>query len=171
MDLVDVSVENHLIRFLPAEPLDHQEAIDLADAQRHGPVVIKMLTRPKAMVVVDAEGRLVVHGTRRIEVARAAAREILLRCGHNDQGMVAELGPVVVSFDLEMELDPEALASNHRALAFDERLGCLRIEDQRYELELLVWPNGRGVSMDARHANLVAMAALSWRKVLASMIE
>ena len=71
MDRVDVSVENHLIRFLPAEPLDHQEAIDLADAQRHGPVVIKMLTRPKAMVVVDAEGRLVVHGTRRIEVARA----------------------------------------------------------------------------------------------------
>ena len=41
----------------------------------------------------DSEGRIIVHGTHRIEAARAAAKELLLRMGRDDSGLTTELGP------------------------------------------------------------------------------
>ena len=31
------------------------------------------------------------------------------------------------------------------------------------DLELLIWPNGRCIALNARHPNMVAMAAVHWR--------
>jgi hypothetical protein len=49
---------------------------------------------------------------------------------------------------------------------YDERLGCSIIEDSRHNLTLHVWPNGRCIVPNARHQNIVAMAAVYWRTQL-----
>jgi len=51
--------------------------------------------------------------------------------------------------------------------SFDDRLGCLRIQDSRHDLELLIWANGRCVALNARHPNMVAMSAVHWKSKFA----
>jgi hypothetical protein len=96
---------------------------------------------------------------------REAAKEILLRMGRNDSGMTTELGPIVASFDFDEEIPIEKIRTNlgSGTSSVDERLGCLRIDDNRHDLELLVWPNGRCIALNARHPNMVAMAAVHWK--------
>lgn len=166
---VDVKVENLLVRFTPTPSLDLEEAIERAGGIQNGDVIIKMLESPRATIIIDNEGRMVVHGTHRIEAARAAAKELLLRMGRDDTGLVAELGPIVASFDFEEEIEINAYRKNlgSGTTEVDERLGCLRIDDTRHDLELLIWPHGRCVALKARHPNMVAMAAVHWKAKLA----
>ena len=124
-----------------------------------------MLDAPRATLIIDAEGRIVVHGTHRIEAARAAAKEMLLRMGRDDSGLVAELGPIVASFDFGEEIPIHNIRMNlgSGTSSVDDRLGCLRIDDTRHDLELLIWPSGRCVALKARHPNMVAMSAVHWK--------
>ena len=48
----------------------------------------------------------------------------------------------------------------------DDRLGCAIIEDTRHDLTLNIWPNGRAVAFEARHARMVAMSAVHWKSKL-----
>jgi len=116
-------------------------------------------------LIFDSEGRIIVHGTHRIEAARAAAKELLLRMGRDDSGLTTELGPIVASFDFDEEIPIEKIRVNlgSGTSSLDERLGCLRVDDNRHDLELLIWPSGRCVALNARHPNMVAMAAVHWR--------
>ena len=165
---VDVKVENLLVRFTPNPRLDLEEAVERAGGIKNGDVIIKMLDRPRATIIIDNEGRMVVHGTHRIEAARAAAKELLLRMGRDDSGLTAELGPIVASFDFGEAIEIGAYRNNlgSGTAEVDERLGCLRIEDNRHDLELLIWPHGRCVALKARHPNMVAMAAVHWKTKL-----
>ena len=81
---IDVRVENRLIRFIPAKPVDQGRVEADLGGVRAGELVVVALTRPSATVIVDREGRLIVHGTHRVEAAQAAAKEILLRLGVDD---------------------------------------------------------------------------------------
>ncbi|HII27072.1 MAG TPA: hypothetical protein HA353_01525, partial [Candidatus Poseidonia sp.] len=106
---IDVRVENQLVRFICPVPLDHEKVVSEVGGQRNSGVVIKAMERPRATLVIDEEGRIVVHGTHRVEAARAAAKELLLRMGMDDSGLVAEMGPVVVSFQFERDVNLEAI--------------------------------------------------------------
>ena len=162
---IDVRVENLLARFTPTPPVDLEEAIERLGGVANGDVIIKMLDSPRATLIIDAEGRIVVHGTHRIEAARAAAKEMLLRMGRDDSGLVTELGPIVASFDFGEAIPIENIRANlgSGTSSMDERLGCLRLEDTRHDLELLIWPSGRCVALNARHPNMVAMSAVHWK--------
>ena len=158
-----VQVENQLIRFTPATPFNPEIAVEELGATRSGDYVIHALQRPRATILIDKDGRIVVHGTIQPQAARAAAREFLLRIGESDEGLTSEKGPVIASFDLGRKLEIERVPIYAKEAKMDTRLNCLRIDDQRHDLELLVWANGKAISTDARHANLVAMAAVHWR--------
>ena len=166
---IDVRVENQLVRFVCPTPLDHDRVVNELGGQRNSGVVIKAMDRPRATLVVDEAGRIVVHGTHRVEAARAAAKELLLRLGLDDSGLVAEMGPVVASFKFEQDLNLQAIPGNlpSGTAAYDERLGCTVLSDERHNLTINVWPNGTCVVADARHANMVAMAAVYWKSVFA----
>lgn len=84
---IEVRVENLLVRFTPSPPVDLEEAIERLGGVKNGDVIIKMLDAPRATLIIDAEGRIIVHGTHRIEAARAAAKEMLLRMGRDDSGL------------------------------------------------------------------------------------
>ena len=123
---IDVRVENQLVRFVCPMPLDHDRVVAEVGGQRNSGVVIKAMERPRATLVIDEEGRIVVHGTHRVEAARAAAKELLLRMGMDDSGLVAEMGPVVVSFQFEQSINLEAIpaALPSGSAEYDARLGC-----------------------------------------------
>ena len=162
---IDVRVENLLVRFTPTPRVDLEEAIERLGGIANGEVIIKMLDNPRATLIIDGEGRIVVHGTHRIEAARAAAKEMMLRMGRDDTGMVTELGPIVASFDFGEEIPIDNIRMNlgSGTSSMDERRGCLRIDDTRHDLELLIWPTGRCVALRARHPNMVTMSAVHWK--------
>jgi TATA-box binding protein (TBP) (component of TFIID and TFIIIB) len=162
---IEVRVENLLVRFTPSPAVDLEEAIERLGGVRNGDVIIKMLEAPRATLIIDAKGRIIVHGTHRIEAARAAAKEMLLRMGRDDSGLVAELGPIVASFDFGDSVPIHNIRSNlgSGTTSIDERLGCMRLNDTRHDLELLIWPTGKCVALEARHPNMVAMAAVHWK--------
>ena len=56
--------------------------------------------------------------------------------------LVTELGPIVASFDFGEPIPIENIRANlgSGTSSMDERLGCLRLEDTRHDLELLIWP-------------------------------
>ena len=162
---VDVRVENQIVRFVAKQPIDQELVVAQLAGHRSGEVVIKALDKPRATLVVDSEGRIVVHGTHRVDAARAAAKELLLRLGLDDSGLQTELGPVIASFNFEKKINVELINLDFSAgLAhYDKRLGCAIIEDSRHNLKLYIWANGKCVAIDARHPNMVAMAAVYWK--------
>ena len=166
---IEVRVDNLLVRFTCYPPVDLEEAVERIGGIKNGDVIIKVLESPRATLIFDSEGRIIVHGTHRIEAARAAAKELLLRMGRNDSGITTELGPIVASFDFDKEIPIEKIKTNlgSGTSSIDERLGCLRIDDNRHDIELLIWPSGRCVALNARHPNMVAMAAVHWKAKLA----
>ena len=84
---IDVRIENQLVRFVTPQPVDQDSVVAQLGGQKTGGVVIKVLDRPRATIVIDQQGRIVVHGTHRVEAARAAAKEMMLRLGLNDSGL------------------------------------------------------------------------------------
>ena len=78
---IEVRIENQLVRFVPPSPVDQASVVAQLGGQQTGGVVIKVLDRPRATLVIDQAGRIVVHGTHRVEAARAAAKELMLRLG------------------------------------------------------------------------------------------
>ena len=166
---IDVRVDNLLVRFTTSPPIDLEEAVERLGGVVNGDVIIKMLDAPRATLIIDSMGRIIVHGTHRIEAARAAAKEMLLRMGRDDSGLVAELGPIVASFDFGQTVPVHNIRTNlgSGTSSFDDRRGCLRIQDSRHDLELLIWANGRCVALNARHPNMVAMSAVHWKSKFA----
>ena len=126
------------------------------------------LSKSRATIIIDEEGRIVVHGTHRVEAARAAAKELLLRLGLDESGLQTELGPVIASFNFESGVNVEAMNKEFTggSATYDQRLGCAVIQDNRHNLKLYVWPNGKCVASDARHPNMVAMSAVFWKNQL-----
>ncbi|MBT6972499.1 MAG: hypothetical protein HOA04_05280 [Euryarchaeota archaeon] len=159
----EVQVENQLIRFIPATPVDPEKAIELLGAIRSGDYVINSLEHPKATILIDFKGRFVIHGTIKQQAARAAAREFLLRLGYSDEGLTSEKGPVVASFSFKNRIDLNRVPIYLKEATLDSKLDCLRVLDSRHNLELLFFANGKVISTNARHANMVAMAAIHWR--------
>ncbi len=169
-DAPKVRVENQLFRFTHPTPISQEDVVKKLSGTASGNFVLKQLKSPKATILIDIEGRIVVHGTKRIELARAAAKEILLQLNRDDTGLSTELGPIMASFDLTKNIDftgiEKALAPI--SIVSDDNLGCLRLQDGRHELELLLWPNGKAVALGASHPNLVAMSAVALREKISS---
>jgi len=159
---VKVRVENQLVRFTAPQPFEAEEVINSLGGKKSGKYVILALKNPRATLLVDEEGRLVVHGTNHSEVAWAAAREMLLRLGRPDEGITTEKGPLVVSFDYGQPLRTDQVSEYYPEFEVDERLECIRISDELHEMDLLFFSNGIGIALGARHKNLVEMAATHW---------
>lgn len=159
---VKVRIENQLVRFTAPEPFGAEEVIETLGGKASGKFVILALKNPRATLLVDEEGRLVVHGTNHSEVAWAAAREMLLRLGRADEGITTEKGPLVVSFDYGQPLRTDRVSEYYPEFEEDARLECIRISDKLHDMDLLFFSNGLGIALGARHKNLVEMAATHW---------
>lgn len=159
---VNVRVVNRLVRYTASKPIDGDEVVSQLGAKKSGKSVILALKSPRATLLIDEEGRLVVHGTSHPEVSRAAAKELLLRLGQSDSGLTTERGPLVVSFDYGQPLRTDRIQEFVPEAKVDERLECVRIIDEHHDMELLFFSNGGGVALGARSENMVSLAASHW---------
>ena len=110
---IEVRVENRLIRFIPAHPVNQARVESDLGGVRAGDLVVVALSRPSATVIVDTEGRLIVHGTHRVEAAQAAAKEILIRLGADDASLSMEFGPIIASFQYRRATSKEGSEESH----------------------------------------------------------
>ena len=159
---VNVRVVNRLVRYTASESIDGDEVVSQLGGKKSGKSVILALKSPRATLLIDEEGRLVVHGTSHPEVSRAAAKELLLRLGQSDSGLTTERGPLVVSFHYGQPLRTDRIQEFVPEAKVDERLECIRIVDEQYDMELLFFSNGGGVALGARSENMVSLAASHW---------
>ena len=112
------------------------------------------------------DGKIIVHGCRKQDLAHLAAKEVMLRLGEDESGMTFEVGPVVATFDLDSIVSLEGVPDLYPDAVFDAELDCLRIDDTRHEIKMLLFRNGRGIATEARHGKLVSMAARRWKQRL-----
>ena len=164
--MTDARVENQLFRFKHAIELDPQRVVDELGGKRSGRYVMLSLVAPRATLMVDQEGKIIVHGCRKQDLAHLAAKEVMLRLGEDESGMTFEVGPVVASFDFESTVSLEGVPDLFPEAVMDTELDCLRIDDQKHEIKLLLFRNGRGIATESRHVKLVAMAARRWKQRL-----
>ncbi len=164
--MTEARVENQLFRFKPAIQLDPQRVVDELGGKRSGQYVMLSLVTPRATLLVDYEGNIIVHGCRKQDLAHLAAKEVMLRLGEDESGMTFEVGPVVASFDFESTVSLEGVPDLFPEAVMDPELDCLRIDDQKHEIKLLLFRNGRGIATESRHVKLVAMAARRWKQRL-----
>ncbi|MEE2759508.1 MAG: hypothetical protein VYA86_05985 [Candidatus Thermoplasmatota archaeon] len=164
--MTNTRVENQLFRFSPASALDPQRVVDELGGKRSGRYVMLSLVAPRATLLIDAEGKIIVHGCRKQDLAHLAAKEVMLRLGEDESGMALELGPVVASFDFESTVSLEGVPDLFPEAMIDVELDCLRIDDKKHEIKMLLFRNGRGIVTEARHGKLVAMAARRWKQRL-----
>ena len=89
----------------------------------------------------------------------------MLRLGKDDSGLKTELGPIIASFYFNTPIKVESIVGQLGAGEgqYDERLDCGIINDERHDLVLHIWENGRCVVTDGRHPKMVAMAAVYWQ--------
>ena len=158
----NVRVVNRLVRYTSSEPIDGDEVVSQLGGKKSGKSIILALKSPRATMLIDEEGRLVVHGTSHPEVSRAAAKELLLRLGQSDSGLTTERGPLVVSFHYGQPLRTDRIQEFIPEAKMDERLECIRINDKHHDMELLFFSNGGGVALGARSENMVSLATSHW---------
>ena len=159
-------IENQLFRFNPKVELEPQRIVDELGGKRSGQYVMLSLVAPRATLLVDKEGKIIVHGCKKQDLAHLAAKEIMLRLGEDESGMTFEVGPVVASFDFESSVSLERVPDLFPEAVMDTELDCIRIDDLKHEIKMLLFRNGRGIATEARHGKLVAMAARRWRQRL-----
>ena len=121
-------------------------------------MVIKALRRPRATLVIDPEGRITVHGTHRIEAARDAAKELLLRLGKDDTGLKTEYGPIIASFFFNTPIKVQSITGSleqEKVVTMTDSIVESFMTNAMTSF-LHVWENGRCVVTDGRHPKMVA---------------
>ncbi|MDP6899359.1 MAG: hypothetical protein QGF94_00795 [Candidatus Thalassarchaeaceae archaeon] len=159
-------IENQLYRFKSPVPINQQRVVDEIGGNKSGRFVMISLRSPRSTLLIDDQDRIIVHGCKKQEIAHLAAKEVLLRLGEDESGMTFELGPAVASFDFGCSVKLEGVPDLFPDATIDTELDCLRIDDTRHEVKLLLFRNGRGIATEARHEKLVTMAAKRWMQRL-----
>ena len=84
---IRVNVETQTFRFIPGNPISHDDAVRLAKGIKSGPWVVISHKEPRATFVVEESGSVLVHGIARLEVARLVMQELLLSLGMSEEGL------------------------------------------------------------------------------------
>ncbi len=157
-----VKVENQLFRYIPSVAFDRSRLVEELGAVKSGDYIIRQMKEPPVTLIIDSENGIIVHGTSRDEVARAACRELLLSQGEPESGLKTERGPITASCDFNKNIDLARAADAFSAVAFDARLDAIRISDGRHDVELLVFRDGRAIIMQAISSSIAERAAKYW---------
>ncbi|MBG16959.1 MAG: hypothetical protein CMB77_01185 [Euryarchaeota archaeon] len=142
--MVEIHISGQLFRFTPNPPLILPVAAQLLGVEPTGGFVVHPDARMGLTMIIDDIGRIIVHGARKYDVARAAASSFLLGLGKSDAEITSEHGPVTGWFDLGGQIDQDVILKVLRDDAeLDLRLDAVRVEDEKTGVEAIIWPNGR----------------------------
>ena len=167
MSGVEIEIETQSFRVTPSEPVNLEDAVKYARARSNGAFGVIEHEEPRALIVVDADGSLLVHGISNFEVASLIAEEILLSIGLSEKGLVVESGEVLASFSVGRAVLIGLAAERFKDANHALRLDALRIAAKRHNCTILLFNNGRGIVMGQTSRKVAEMAVSHWISELA----
>ena len=159
---IEVAIETQSFRAIPTEPVTLENAVSLGGASSNGAFAVIEHEGPRAMIVIDRDGSLLIHGISNIEAATLIAEETLLRLGMSEHGLLIERGEVLASFFLGRAVLFGLAAERFSEVEHDIRLDALRIEANRHKCTIILFNNGRGIVMGQSSRKVAEMAASYW---------
>ncbi|MEC7407031.1 MAG: hypothetical protein VX461_04750 [Candidatus Thermoplasmatota archaeon] len=157
-----VNIETQTFRAIPSERVEIEEAVKFANARSNGEFAVIEHQNPHALVVIDKDGSILIHGISNLEAASLIAKEILLRIGLSDKGIALESGEVLASFSIGKAVLIGLAAERFKDAEHDIRLDALRISAKRHNCTVLLFNNGKGIVMGQHSRKVAAMAASYW---------
>ena len=162
MSGVEIEIETQSFRVTPSEPVNLEDAVKYARARSNGAFGVIEHEEPRALIVVDTDGSLLIHGISNLEAASLIAEETLLSIGLSEKGLVVESGEVLGSFSVGRAVLIELAAERFKDANHDLRLDALRIAAKRHNCTILLFNNGRGIVMGQSSRKVAEMAVLHW---------
>ena len=157
-----VNIETQTFRAIPSERVEIEEAVKFANARSNGEFAVIEHQNPHALVVIDKDGSILIHGISNLEAASLIAKEILLRIGLSEKGLALESGEVLASFSIGKAVLIGLAAERFKDAEHDIRLDALRISAKRHNCTVLLFSNGKGVVMGQNSRKVAEMAASYW---------
>ena len=167
MSGVEIEIETQSFRVIPAEPVNLEDAVKYARARSNGAFGVIEHEEPRALIVVDTDGSLLIHGISNLEAASLIAEETLLSIGLSEKGLAVESGEVLGSFSVGRAVLIELAAERFKDANHDLRLDALRIAAKRHNCTILLFNNGRGIVMGQTSRKVAEMAVSHWISELA----
>ena len=162
MSGVEIEIETQSFRVIPSEPVNLADAVKFAGARSNGEFGVIEHEEPRALIVVDIDGSLLIHGISNPEAASLIAEETLLRIGISERGLVIERGEVLGSFSVGRAVLISLAAERFKDADHDLRLDALRIVAKRHNCTILLFNNGRGIVMGQSSRKVAEMAVSHW---------
>ena len=159
-------VETQSFRFISKSPISLDEGVNLGGASSNGQFAVIKHSNPRAMVIIEPHGSIVVHGISSVDAATAIAKEILLKNGKDDKVIVVDKGQSLSTFSLGRSVLMELAASRFSDIEVDNRLNAIRIDAKRHRCTILLFNNGKGVIMGQTSRSASKMAAHYWHSRL-----
>ena len=157
-----VNIETQTFRAIPSERVEIEEAVKFANARSNGEFAVIEHQNPHALVVIDKDGSILIHGISNLEAASLIAKEILLRIGLSEKGIALESGEVLASFSIGKAVLIGLAAERFKDAEHDIRLDALRISAKRHNCTVLLFNNGKGIVMGQHSRKVAEMAASYW---------
>ena len=162
MSGAEIKIESQSFRVISSEPVNLADAVKFAGARSNGAFGVIEHEEPRALIVVDSDGSLLIHGISNLEAASLIAEEILLRIGLSEKGIVIERGEVLASFSVGRAVLIGLAAERFKDANHDLRLDALRIDAKRHNCTILLFSNGRGIVMGQSSRKVAEMAVSHW---------
>jgi len=163
---INLDVETQTFRFTPSEPINHEEAVNLAKGALSGEYVVITHENPHATLVIEPEGTVLVHGISRSEVARLAVQELLLTLGMSDEWLIVDSGEMIIRFSIGRAVLMDLAADRFNEIEYDTRINALRINAERHKCTILLFNNGHGVVLNQISKRIAEMAIRHWSSQL-----
>lgn len=162
MKALEVNIETQTFRVIPSEPVQIEEAVKYANARSNGEFAVIEHQDPHALIVIDTDGSILIHGISNLEAASLIAKETLLRLGLSDSGLVIERGEVLASFSIGRAVLIGLAAERFKDAEHDLRIDALRITAKRHNCSILLFNNGKGIVLGQSSRKVAQMAASYW---------
>tara|TARA_Y100001958_G_C20980444_1_gene371860 strand:+ start:60 stop:581 length:522 start_codon:yes stop_codon:yes gene_type:complete len=158
----EVKIETQTFRAIPSQRVEIEDAVKFANARSNGEFAVIEHHDPHALIVIDKDGSILIHGISNIEAASIIAKEILLRIGLSEKGLALESGQVLASFSIGKAVLIGLAAERFKDAEHDMRLDALRISAKRHNCTVLLFNNGKGIVMGQNSRKVAEMAASYW---------
>ena len=162
MSGVEIEIQTQSFRVTPSVPVDLSDAVKYAGARSNGAFGVIEHEDPRALIVVDTDGSLLIHGISNSEAASLIAEETLLKVGLSEKGIVIESGEVLASFSVGRAVLIGLAAERFKDAEHDLRLDALRIAAKRHNCTILLFNNGRGIVIGQSSRKVAEMAVSHW---------
>ena len=162
MSGAEIKIESQSFRVISSEPVNLADAVKFAGARSNGAFGVIEHEEPRALIVVDSDGSLLIHGISNLEAASLIAEETLLSIGLSEKGLVVESGEVLGRFSVGRAVLIELAADRFKDANHDLRLDALRITAKRHNCTILLFNNGRGIVMGQSSRKVAEMAVSHW---------